>query len=67
MKTKPQEGVRGGFREGSGRKPLHEDGATTCILSVRIRADQKAKVEALGGSEWIRQVIDLYPMPGGKK
>lgn len=50
---------RGGKRQGAGRKA--SDGATiatTIQISARIWPEQQAKYLALGGSEWLRAVID---------
>ncbi len=55
--------LRGGYRAGAGRKPAHEDGAATATLTVRVTDAQKAKVMALGGSEWVRQMINLARAP----
>lgn len=55
MTTKP----RGGARQGAGRKP--KDGATgaeTTQVCARIWKRQHAAFKALGGSEWLRRMID---------
>jgi hypothetical protein len=49
----------GGKREGSGRKPLTLDGEPMVVITARVRPDQKEGVAARGGSEWLRQAIDL--------
>lgn len=58
--TKGQKGPgRGGKREGAGRKAA--DGATiatTVQISARIWPEQQDKYLALGGSEWLRAMID---------
>ena len=50
---------RGGKREGAGRKA--EDGATlatTVQISARIWPEQQEKFLTLGGSAWLRAMID---------
>jgi hypothetical protein len=57
---------RGGTREGAGRKPINDGGAASATLTVRVTQAQKNKVMALGGSEWIRQMIDIARAPGSR-
>ena len=48
---------RGGKREGSGRKA--EDGATGLIIvAVTMTPEHREKFRKLGGSLWLRKVID---------
>lgn len=48
---------RGGARIGAGR--IATDGATDLLrTSVVIRHDQRAKLARLGGSAWLRTMID---------
>lgn len=42
---------------GQGRKSLQGAGKSP-VLQVRVTPAQKAKVELLGGSEWVRKMID---------
>jgi len=42
---------------GQGRKSLQGAGQSP-VLQVRVTPEQKAKVESLGGAEWIRKMID---------
>jgi len=55
VKPKP----RGGARPAAGRKPLSDAGAASAPVSIRLRPEQKLKLEMLGGPEWVRQMIDL--------
>jgi hypothetical protein len=34
-------------------------------LTVRLTEAQRAKVEAAGGSEWVRSLIERAKLPGG--
>jgi len=63
MTTKP----RGGARQGAGRKP--KDGATgaeTTQVCARIWKRQHAAFKALGGSEWLRRMIDAETQANAK-
>ena len=42
---------------GQGRKSVQGAGKSP-VLQVVVSAEQKAKVQRLGGSKWVRQVID---------
>lgn len=42
---------------GQGRKSLQGAGESP-VLRVRVTPEQKAKVESLGGAEWVRKMID---------
>ncbi len=49
--------MRGGRRENAGRKA--EDGAADlCTICVNIRDDQRQAFLLLGGSTWVRKMID---------
>jgi hypothetical protein len=50
MTSKPQ---RGGKREGSGRP----SSGLTERAQIRLTPEEKAKLDRLGGSEWIREQI----------
>jgi hypothetical protein len=50
--------VRGGQREGSGRKPLAA-GEQSVTMQFRVPAEVKAEIMDRGGSEWIRQLVML--------
>lgn len=54
----------GGKRLGAGRPPIKDEQPLTAVLHVRMTALQKDKVDLLGGSEWVRQVIDRARVPG---
>jgi len=48
---------RGGRRKGSGRKAV--DGASnTVTVAVSLTRDHQSKLRILGGSVWLRSVID---------
>lgn len=57
--TFPEPNVRGGKREGSGRKALDESGGTV-VTTVRLTAKQKATFEMVGGVKWLRGQLDLF-------
>lgn len=48
----------GGVRPGAGRKPLGEKALDKMVV-IRLTAEQKAFFRTLGGSVWLRQVLDL--------
>ncbi len=48
---------KGGPGRGQGRKPLVE-GEVTVVVSIKMTASQKAKLAALGGAAWVREMID---------
>lgn len=60
MSTTPTRNPRrGGKRAGAGRRA--EDGATlatTVQISARIWPEQRERFLKLGGSEWLRAIID---------
>lgn len=48
---------RGGRREGAG--PKAKDGAiNTITVAVSLTPEHRAKLKALGGSVWLRAIID---------
>jgi len=49
--------TRGGPGRGQGRKPVAE-GQTTVTVSLRMTADQRDRLTALGGAKWVRSAID---------
>lgn len=49
---------RGGPGRGQGRKPV-KAGEATVTVSLRITEAQRAKLERLGGAEWVRARIDM--------
>lgn len=53
---------RGGAGRGQGRKPLPE-GEAMVPVSVKMRRDQREKLNRLGGSAWIRGAIDKAKEP----
>jgi hypothetical protein len=48
---------RGGPGRGQGRKPLSNT-TPTVVVTLKMTADQKAKLARLGGAAWIRKKID---------
>ena len=48
---------------GQGRKSLQGAGKSP-VLQVRVTPAQKAKVDSLGGAEWVRGMIDRAKLPG---
>lgn len=49
--------ARGGKRDGAGRKAA--DGVTkTIVVAVSLTPEYQAKFKALGGSLWLRSIID---------
>lgn len=50
---------------GAGRKPINGEAMKT--RSIRCTALQDQKLDALGGSEWIRTQVDAAPWPRGTK
>lgn len=53
MTTQPTKDARGGKREGAGRPST----GLTERLNIRCTPEEKAKLDKLGGSEWIRAQI----------
>ena len=47
---------------GQGRKSLQGAGASP-VIQIRVTPEQKAKVDALGGPQWIRKMIDKSKLP----
>lgn len=50
-----------GRRQNSGRPPLSPDGSVT--MNIRMTPAQRAKLDALGGAQWIRERIDRAKEP----
>ena len=48
--------VRGGKREGAGRKPSKNPAKKA--VSIKMTIDQHKKFLLLGGSKWIKKIID---------
>lgn len=48
--------VRGGTREGAGRKPLDPAGSVVC--TVRLTHAQRDALNTLGGAAWLRGQLD---------
>ena len=48
---------QGGPGRGQGRKSIG-DAPMEVIMHVRMSAEQRAKLEELGGSDWVRKMID---------
>ena len=53
MTDKP---THGGARKGSGRKPTKHP--LDVLIAARVTPEQRDKFRALGGSEWLRKLID---------
>lgn len=49
---------RGGPGRGQGRKGLDPSGLESTTIHLRLRQDQVKKLADLGGSDWIRKMID---------
>ena len=60
MTTEAKKGPgRGGKREGAGRKaPDGATIATTVQITARVTEEQRERFLDLGGSEWLRAMID---------
>jgi len=52
---------RGGARPGAGKKPLY--GVKMGHITVALNAEQKAKLQRLGGNAWLRARIDAAREP----
>lgn len=52
----------GGARPGSGRKPKVQSDAMVPVM-IRMRPEQKEKLEQLGGPPWVRDRIDKARLP----
>ena len=48
---------RGGPNRGQGRKPIAE-GQPTVRINLTMTEDQRDKLKQMGGSEWLRKMID---------
>lgn len=53
---------QGGPGRGQGRKPLPEGEATVPVM-IRMKPDQKKKLQRLGGPQWVRDRIDKAKVP----
>ncbi|WP_326538480.1 hypothetical protein [Pseudorhodoferax sp.] len=53
----------GGARAGSGKKPQVADAPATSPVTIKLTAEQKEKLQRLGGAPWVRQKIDKAPEP----
>lgn len=47
-----------------GRPRVPDDQRQTERIEIRMTAAQRAKLEALGGAEFVRRVIDRSRLPG---
>ena len=54
--------TRGGAGRGQGRKPLNTE-SPTVVVSIKMSADQREKLQRLGGPTWIRARIDRAHEP----
>jgi len=57
---------RGGAGRGQGRKPI-KAGEETVTTSIRLTVSQRAKLERLGGAQWLRDRIDRARAPARKE
>ncbi len=55
--------IKASSMTGPGRKSLSMSGASP-VLQVRLSPEQKAKVTALGGAQWVRKMIDKAKLGG---
>ena len=51
---------RGGPGRGQGRKPV---APVTKTYKLLLTPEQRAKLDALGGAQWVRQQIDAAKVP----
>jgi hypothetical protein len=58
----PNQTKRPPAERGQGRKSL-QGGGKSPVLQVRVTTEQKAKVDSLGGAEWVRKMIDKARVP----
>lgn len=61
MTTKKLTG-RGGPGRGQGRKPVETSNAMLPV-SIKMTAEQKEKLQQLGGAPWVRDKIDRAKVP----
>ena len=54
--------ARGGAGRGQGRKPLKE-GVATVGMTIKMTAEQREKLDRLGGAPWVRKKIDQAKEP----
>ena len=54
---------RGGRRPGAGMKPLY--GVAMVRVTIALTPGQKARLEALGGSAWVREQLGPVEEPAG--
>lgn len=57
MKKKIVPGQWGGWRPNAGRNSIKE-GVPTVTYNIRLTPDMRAKLDALGGAQWIREQIE---------
>lgn len=48
----------GGARPGAGKKPKVAGAPATSPVTIKLSADQKDKLQRLGGAPWVRERID---------
>ena len=61
-RTPVPKGQHGGAREGGGRSPLYEEGALV-VVTANVTAAQRDRLAALGGAQWLRDVLDRERQP----
>lgn len=53
----------GGARPGAGKKPKVAGAPATSPVTIKLSAEQKEKLQRLGGAPWVRAKIDKAPEP----
>jgi hypothetical protein len=62
-KKKLMESGRGGLRKGSGRPKLKDQNKKTSVIKFRVREELREAYLNLGGSYFIRQVLEILSHP----
>ena len=58
---------RGGARPGSGKKPQVAGAPATSPVTIKMSAEQKEKLQLLGGAQWVRDSIDQVKLTANKR
>lgn len=59
--SKPE--TRGGPRPNSGRPSIGKGASPTVMVSAKLTAAHREKFRALGGSAWLRRMIEVATLP----
>jgi len=51
------------MKQGAGRKALYSGGKMKAVVSAKVTPEQHAKYHALGGSAWLRAMLDKAKTP----